>query len=133
MKSSVKKFSSFVIIVMLVVFALAIFATSSFAVKAEGPTSIELPLKLVKKVEFKLDESSALIEQPLAADENFTFKIGETEYTIGRGTHFNIPAGEGKVWQYKALKVEVLQILIRLKIISKSLEYINLLQLLQKI
>ena len=104
MKSSVKKFSSFVIIVMLVVFALAIFATSSFAVKAEGPTSIELPLKLVKKVEFKLDESSALIEQPLAADENFTFKIGETEYTIGRGTHFNIPAGEGKVWQYKALK-----------------------------
>lgn len=63
-----------------------------------------MPLKLVKKVEFKLDESSALIEQPLAADENFTFKIGETEYTIGRGTHFNIPAGEGKVWQYKALK-----------------------------
>ncbi|HHX49718.1 MAG TPA: hypothetical protein GX709_04950 [Clostridiales bacterium] len=105
MKSNVKKFYSFIIVMMMVVFAVVIFISSSQIAKAEEgeKPSITIPETLRKKIVYKVDEDK-LIEQPLADDESFNFKIGKKEYTVQRGVHFKIDESEGNVWQYKSLK-----------------------------
>ena len=90
----------------MVVFAVVIFISSSQIAKAEEGEnpSITIPETLRKKIVYKVDEEDKLIEQPLAGDESFNFKIGKKEYTVQRGEHFKIEDSEGNVWQYKSLK-----------------------------